>query len=127
MAEKVNFEFEEQEIELIDGTTLTLPARTKAVNDKILFLEKRAGSMNEYDYYKEGLTVLFGSGGFKKIAPEAEKTNLDYLSAVWHTAKNLFTEQKNSADKRELEKKMEILEKVIPQAGVINSFLERIK
>ena len=38
-----------------------------------------------------------------------------------------FMGQKNYADKKELEKKMEILEKVIPQADVINSFLTRIK
>ena len=35
--------------------------------------------------------------------------------------------QKNDADKKELEEKMEILERVIPQADVINSFLTRVK
>lgn len=127
MAEKINFEFEEKEIELIDGTILTLPERTKAVNDKISELAKKGASMNEYDFYKENLTVLFGKDGFKKIAPEAEKTNLDYLSAVWRTAKDLFNEQKNEADKAEIEKKMAVLEKVIPQADVINSFMNKIK
>lgn len=127
MAEKINFEFEEKEIELIDGTILTLPERTKAVNDKISELAKKGVSMNEYDFYKENLTVLFGKDGFKKIAPEAEKTNLDYLSAVWRTAKDLFNEQKNEADKAEIEKKMAVLEKVIPQADVINSFMNKIK
>ena len=127
MAERINFEFEEQEIELTDGTVLTLPARTKEINDKISELAKKAGIMNEYDFYKENLIALFGRDGFRKIAPEAEKTNLDYLSPVWHTAKELFMGQKNDADNKELEKKMEILEKVIPQADVINSFLTRVK
>lgn len=62
MAERINFEFEEQEIELTDGTVLTLPARTKEINDKISELAKKAGIMNEYDFYKENLIALFGRG-----------------------------------------------------------------
>lgn len=105
MAERINFEFEEQEIELTDGTVLTLPARTKEINDKISELAKKAGIMNEYDFYKENLIALFGRDGFRKIAPEAEKTNLDYLSAVWHTAKDLLWVRKMMRTKRNSKRK----------------------
>ena len=127
MAQRIDFEFDEQEIELVDGTVLKLPERTKEINDRISELAKKSAVMNEYDFYKENLTVLFGKEGFKKIAPNGEKTNLDYLASVWRTSKELFMYRKNKLDKEEVEKKMEILEKVIPQADVLNSFIGKIK
>lgn len=127
MAQRIDFEFDEQEIELVDGTVLKLPERTKEINDRISELAKKSAVMNEYDFYKENLTVLFGKEGFKKIAPNGEKTNLDYLASVWRTSKELFMYRKNKLDKEEIEKKMEILEKVIPQADVLNSFIGKIK
>lgn len=127
MAQRIDFEFDEQEIELVDGTVLKLPERTKGINDRISELAKKSAVMNEYDFYKENLTVLFGKEGFKKIAPDGEKTNLDYLASVWRTSKELFMYRKNKLDKEEIEKKMEILEKVIPQADVLNSFIGKIK
>lgn len=105
--ERIEFESEKKAIELPDGTVLDLPERTKAVHDKLQELDKKRNAMNEYDFLFENLSYLFGKDGFKKIAPEGNKTNLDYLSKVYRVSVGLIYDEKLAAEKEELDKKLE--------------------
>ncbi len=124
---RIEFEEKERAIELPGGEILDLPTRTKDINDKLDDFEKRRTSMNEYDFLKGILTVIFGESGFKTIAPEGKKSNLDYLSAVYRTSVNLIYEDKTAAQQAEFENFSERYSAIRESAGDLKPLLDTLK
>lgn len=121
-------EFEkEQAIQLADGTVLDLPPRNADATEALTEIEKNRVKLTEYEYCKQILEFLFGKDGFKKIAPNGRKTNLDYLEYVQLTALNLFFEQKMEAEQEQLEIKANAIKPITDKVGVLNSVISNVK
>lgn len=129
MAEKILIEdfHKEKAIELTDGTVLDLPERTAEIYEKIVDLEKKRERLSEYDYCREALEILYGKDGFKKIAPDGKKTNLDYLEKVQLVSLNLFMAEKIEAEREEMKKRVESLAPLTDKLKAINPIISKIK
>ena len=127
MALKIEFEKKERAIELIDGTILDIPERTKAVDDKVQEVLRSRESKKEYDFLVAILEALFGKDGVKLIIPDSKNVNLDYLSAVYVTSVNLFYEDKNEAEHKEMMKRVDELEPLTDKLKAINPLMNKIK
>lgn len=129
MAERILIEdiVKEKAIELSDGTVLNLPERTAELYEDVVSLEKSRMSMSEYDYCKKLLELLFGKEGFKKIAPNGKKTNLDYLEKVQLVSLNLFMSEKIEAEKEELEKRAESLAPITDKLKALNPVINKLR
>lgn len=127
MAIKIEFEKKERAIELIDGTILDIPERTKAVDDKVQEVLRSRETKKEYDFLVAILEALFGKDGVKLIIPDSKNVNLDYLSAVYVTSVNLFYEDKNETEHREMMKKVDELEPLTDKLKAINPLMNKIK
>lgn len=129
MAEKILIEDFEKEkaIELSDGTVLDLPPRTAEKYEELVSIEKSRTSLSEYDYCKKVLELLYGKDGFKKIAPNAKQTNLDYLERVQTVSVNLFMAEKIEAEREQIEKQAEMLEPITSKMSTLNPVLKNMK
>ena len=129
MAERILIEdiVKEKAIELSDGTVLNLPERTAELYEDVVSLEKSRMSMSEYDYCKKLLELLFGKEGFKKIAPNGKKTNLDYLEKVQIVSLNLFMAEKIEAEKEEMEKRAESLAPITDKLKALNPVINKLR
>lgn len=129
MAERILIEDirKEKAIELPDGTALDLPERTAELYEDVVSLEKSITSMSEYDYCKKMLELLFGKEGFKKIAPNGKKTNLDYLERVQLVSLNLFMAEKIEAEKEEMEKRAEALAPITDKLEALNPVINKLR
>jgi hypothetical protein len=129
MAERILIEdfHKKKAIELTDGTVLDLPERTAEIYEKIVDLEKKREKLSEYDYCREALEILYGKDGFKKIAPDGKKTNLDYLEKVQLVSLNLFMAEKIEAEREEMEKRVESLAPLTDKLKAINPIISKIK
>ena len=129
MAERILIEdfHKEKAIELTDGTVLDLPERTAEIYEKIVDLETKRERLSEYDYCREALEILYGKDGFKKIAPDGKKTNLDYLEKVQLVSLNLFMAEKIEAEREEMEKRVESLAPLTDKLKAINPIISKIK
>ena len=114
----------EKAIELPDGTILDLPDRTAEVYEKIIAIDKERQNMTEYEYCKKVLETLYGKNGFKKIAPKEKQTNLDYLERVQLVSLELFLQEKNDAEKEQLEKQAERLEPFAERLSALRPMME---
>lgn len=129
MAEKIlidDFQ-KEKAIELSGGTILDLPQRTAEIYEELVGIEKSRASLSEYEYCKKVLELLFGKDGFKKIAPEGKKTNLDYLEKVQLTAVNLFMSDKHKAEREQFEKQAEMLEPITDRLTALHPIMNKLK
>lgn len=124
---KIEFEEKERAVELPSGTVLDLPQRTKEINDKLKELEKKRTQMNEYDFLSEVLIAIFGKDGFKKIAPNGNKENLDYLSKVYRVSVKQIFADKVEAEAEEMERNAEILDPVLDKVKAIQPILDKVK
>ena len=121
-------EFEkEQAIQLADDTVLTLPPRDADITEKLSEIEKNRGKLTEYEYCKQILECLFDKEGFKKIAPNGRKINLDYLEYVQLTAVNLFFEQKMEAEQEQIEIKANTMKPITDKVDTLNSIIKTVK
>lgn len=129
MATKINIEDFEKEkgIELSNGTELILPQRTAEVYEKIVDMEKERNRISEYDYCKGILEILYGKEGFKKIAPDGKKTNLDYLEKVQLVSLGLLMSDKEEAEREQYEKQAEILEPLTRHIDTLNPIINNLK
>lgn len=129
MADRILIEniIKEKAIELPDGTVLNLPERTAELYEDVVSLEKSRMSMSEYDYCKKLLELLFGKEGFKKIAPNGKKTNLDYLEKVQLVSLNLFMSEKIEAEKEEMEKRAETLAPITDKLKALNPVINKLR
>lgn len=129
MAEIIKLEDFEKEkaIELSDGTVLNVPQRTAELYESIVSVEKTRTSKSEYDYCKAMLELLFGKDGFKKIAPNGKKTNLDYLSYVTIVSQELFLSEKIEAEQTEIEKQANMLEPISSRLKALAPVINQIK
>lgn len=129
MAERILIEdiVKEKAIELSDGTVLNLPERTAELYEDVVSLEKSRMSMSEYEYCKKLLELLFGKEGFKKIAPNGKKTNLDYLEKVQLVSLNLFMAEKIEAEKEEMEKRAETLAPITDKLEALNPVINKLR
>lgn len=129
MAERILIEDYQNEkaIELSDGTVLDLPERTAENYEDIVALENSRQTLSEYDYCKKVLEILYGKEGFKKIAPNGKKTNLDYLEKVQLVSLNLFMAEKIEAEKEEIEKRAESFAPITDQLKALNPIMNKIK
>lgn len=129
MAEKILIEDfqKEKAIELSGGIILDLPQRTAEVYEELVSIEKSRASLSEYEYCKKVLELLFGRDGFKKIAPEGKKTNLDYLERVQLTAVNLFMSEKTETERKQFEKQAEMFEPIADQLKTLYPIVNKIK
>lgn len=124
---KIDFEEKERAVELPNGTVMDLPQRTKEINDKLHDLEKKRLQMNEYDFLSETLIAIFGKDGFKKIAPNGNKENLDYLSKVYRVSAKLIFADKVEAEVEEMERNVGRLDPIVDRAKTIQPFLDKAK
>ena len=106
---------------------LDLPERTAEIYEKIVDLETKRERLSEYDYCREALEILYGKDGFKKIAPDGKKTNLDYLEKVQLVSLNLFMAEKIEAEREEMEKRVESLAPLTDKLKAINPIISKIK
>lgn len=121
-------EFEkEQAIQLADGTVLDLPPRNADATEFLADIEKNRTKLTEYDYCKQILEFLFGKDGFKKIAPNGRKTNLDYLEYVQLTAVNLFFEQKTEAEREQIALKADALKPITDKVAALNPVIKNVR
>ena len=129
MAERILIEDirKEKAIELPDGTVLNLPERTAELYEDVVSLEKTRMSMSEYEYCKKMLELLFGKEGFKKIAPNGKKTNLDYLEKVQLVSLNLLMAEKIEAEKEEMEKRAETLAPITDKLEALNPVINKLR
>ena len=129
MAERILIEDYQKEkaIELADGVVLDIPERTAENFEEVVAIEKTRQAISEYDYCKKVLEILYGKDGFKKIAPNGKKTNLDYLEKVQLVSLNLFMSEKIEAEKEEIEKRAESLEPITNQLKALNPIMNKIK
>lgn len=121
---KIEFEEKERAVELPGGEVLDLPQRTKGINDKLQELEKKRVNMNEFDFLAESLTTIFGKEGFKKIAPNGNKENLDYLSKVYRVSVNLIFADKLEAEAEEIERNFERLDPILDKTKAVQPLLK---
>lgn len=128
MATKIYVEDFEKEkgIELSDGTELILPQRTAEVYERIVDMEKERSRISEYDYCKGVLEILYGKEGFKKIAPNGKKTNLDYLEKVQLVSVGLLLSEKEETEREQYEKQAEIFEPLTRRLDAINPILKKL-
>lgn len=117
----------EKAIELSDGTILNLPERTAENYEEIVALENARQTLSEYDYCKKVLEILYGRDGFKKIAPNGKKTNLDYLEKVQLVSINLFMAEKIEAEREEIEKRAENLAPITDKLNALNPIINKIR
>ncbi len=129
MAERILIEDfqKEKAIELSDGTILNLPERTAEIYEDVVSLAKARMSLSEYEYCKKLLEILFGREGFKKIAPNGKKTNLDYLEKVQLVSLNLFLSEKIEAEREEIETKAEILSPITEKLEALNPVIKKLR
>ena len=74
MAIKIEFEKKERAIELLDGTILDIPERTKAIDDKVQEVLQNRTNKKEFDFLIAIIETLFGKEGLKAVVPD--KTEL---------------------------------------------------
>lgn len=129
MAEKILIEDfnKEKAIELSDGTVLDLPQRTAEIYEDLVAIEKSRANISEFDYCKKVLELLFGKDGFKKIAPDGKKTNLDYLEKVQTVSVNLFMSEKIEAEREQFEKQAEMLSPITDKLSALHPVIKNIK
>ncbi len=129
MAEKILIEDfqKEKAIELSGGVILDLPERTAEIYEKFVAIDKSRRSLSEYEYCKEVLELFFGEDGFKKIAPDGKKTNLDYLEKVQLTAANLFMSDKNDMEKEQLARQAETFTPITNHLATLRPFTNKLK
>lgn len=118
---------DEKALVLKDETELPIPERTADIYEEIVAIEKRRATMTEYDFYKAMLERLFGKDGFKKIAPDGKKTNLNYIARVYSASIDLFTQEKSELEAEEIAKKSEPLNPIMNDLKVVNSVADKIK
>lgn len=129
MATKIYIDDFEKEkgIELPDGTELILPQRTAEIYEKLVNMEKERSRISEYDYCKGVLEFLYGKEGFKKIAPNGKKTNLDYLEKVQLVSLSLLMADKEEAEREQIEKQAELLSPLTRHLEVLNPTINKLK
>lgn len=127
MAIKIDFEKKERAIELPDGTVLDIPERTKTTEDKVQKVLQSRLDKKEFDFLIEILEALFGKSGLKKIVPNKENANLDYLTAVYTASVNAFYADKIEMESAEIQKKIEQLEPITGQLNSLAPALNKIK
>lgn len=110
-----------------DGEELIVPERTKDLQQKITEIEKRRLTMNEYDFYKSMLECLFEKDGFKHIAPDGEKTNLNYLGRVYVAAIDLFVKEKIELENEEIAKKAAQLNPITDKLKIVDNAAKHVK
>lgn len=127
MAIKIDFKKTERAIELPDGTVLDIPERTKSAEDKVQKVLETRLDKKEFDFLIEILEALFGKTGLKKIAPNKENANLDYLTAVYTASVNAFYADKTKMENAEIQKKAEQLKPITGQLNSLTPALDKIK
>ena len=127
MAIKIEFEKKERAIELLDGTILDIPERTKAIDDKMQEVLQNRTNKKEFDFLIAIIETLFGKEGLKAVVPDKNNANLDYLTAVYTTSVNLFYEDKIEAEREQMKKKAEELEPLTDKLKAINPIMNKIK
>lgn len=127
MAIKIEFEKKERAIELLDGTILDIPERTKAIDDKVQEVLQNRTNKKEFDFLIAIIETLFGKEGLKAVVPDKNNANLDYLTAVYTTSVNLFYEDKFEAEREQMKKKVEELEPLTDKLKAINPIMNKIK
>ena len=127
MAIKIDFKKTERAIELPDGTVLDIPERTKSAEDKVQKILQSRIDKKEFDFLIEILEALFGKSGLKKIAPNKENVNLDYLTAVYTASVNAFYADKIEMENAEVKKKVEQLKPITNQLNSLAPALNKIK
>ena len=127
MAIKIEFEKKERAIELLDGTILDIPERTKTIDDKVQSVLQARTNKKEFDFLFEIIEALFGKEGLKAIVPDKNNANLDYLTAIYTTSVNLFYEDKIEAEREQMNKKIEELEPITDKLKAMNPIINKIK
>ena len=127
MAIKIEFEKKERAIELLDGTILDIPERTKAIDDKVQEVLQNRTNKKEFDFLIAIIETLFGKEGLKAVVPDKNNANLDYLTAVYTTSVNLFYEDKVESEREQMKKKVEELEPLTDKLKAINPIMNKIK
>lgn len=127
MPVKVDFEKTDRAIELPNGEVLDIPERTAELSEKFENLEKERASRPEYAHYQAVLELFFGKAGFKKLAPNGKKENLDYLAAIYVAAVRCFCADKDKLQEQEFERRLETIAPITDKINSLHPALKYVK